>query len=334
MQNSRDVPHDAPNKSAHRSSVKCRVGEGAVVVAQRLHPLRARDLKRQQDFFCPPGLRRVSSFSAAVASDAIAQQPVKGVLKHAEGKAKKEAWAPQTPCGLVHGNIVRDGEFKAEHGRDYGKDAVYCSEMSTKSARRSLVTRLLSCRRCCRPVLCFSLGRLLSWHVMLWKCRLHLLCSVRTMTSGLRVGRMVYARPQSATHAADCHNHEALCLAGRPLALEHDTKKMEPDACAEDKMHELSDGVRLFSRIGSRLWSEGIDEGSLFGNTNRLTGQWQRDQTDKSQSNIKGALAPLDSRHVQAVARASAAASVSALSACYGRSDQVLLPPLQVPTHT
>jgi hypothetical protein len=94
-----------------------------------------------------------------------------------------------------------------------------------------------------------------------------------------------------------------------------------------------SEGVRLFSRMGSSLWSQDVDESSLFGGAKRLTGVWQRGQDDDSQRNklqrnkllsSRGTDAVLESRHVDAFAVASAAASVSALSASYGHSNKLL----------
>jgi hypothetical protein len=145
--------------------------------------------------------------------------------------------------------------------------------------------------------------------------------------------RLVCARPQSATHAAENENHAALFLAGRPMMVEKHVRKMPQDDSEGAKLQEPgkrspSEGVRIFSRMGSSLWSQDVDESSLFGGANRLTGVWQRGQGDKSQRNklesSKGTDAVLESRHVDAVAVASAAASVSALSATYGRSNKLL----------
>ena len=149
-------------------------------------------------------------------------------------------------------------------------------------------------------------------------------------------GRVVCARPQSATHAAESENHAALFLAGHPVAVGQHARKMPQDQRAklqESGTPSPSEGVRLFSRMGSSLWSQDVDESSLFGGAKRLTGVWQRGQDDDSQRNklqrnkllsSRGTDAVLESRHVDAVAVASAAASVSALSASYGRSNKLL----------
>jgi hypothetical protein len=117
------------------------------------------------------------------------------------------------------------------------------------------------------------------------------------------------------------------------MMVEKHARKMPQDDSAGAKLQEPgkrspSEGVRLFSRMGSSLWSQDVDESSLFGGANRLTGVWQRGQGDKSQRkklvSSKGTDALLESRHVDAVAVASAAASVSALSASYGRRESVL----------
>jgi hypothetical protein len=98
-------------------------------------------------------------------------------------------------------------------------------------------------------------------------------------------GRVVCARPESATHAAESENHAALFLAGRPMAVGKHSRTMPQDDSADAKLQEPgkrspSEGVRLFSRMGSSLWSQDVDESSLFGGANRLTGVWQRGQGD------------------------------------------------------
>ncbi len=106
---------------------------------------------------------------------------------------------------------------------------------------------------------------------------------------------------------------------------------MAQDDSAGEKLQEPgkqspSEGVRLFSRMGSSLWSQQVDESFLFGGANRLTGVWQRG--DNSQRNkllsSRGTDAVLESRHVDAVAIASAAASGSAMRASYSRSNKLL----------
>jgi len=86
------------------------------------------------------------------------------------------------------------------------------------------------------------------------------------------------------------------------------TKSSGGAAC--EKMG-MSEGVRMFSRIGSSLWSNAQDTGPYGGRT-RLTGQWQRE----SQSSVR------DDK-IEKVAVNSAAASVCALESVYGGSRKV-----------